>query len=75
MESLSEEEVAIVETVRDFVNTAVKPVAQELEHTNTYPEKLIDTMKQMGIFGLAVPEPWGDARVSTPCYVLVTAAG
>ena len=72
MENLSEEEVAIVETVRDFVNTAVKPVAQELEHTNTYPEKLIDTMKQMGIFGLAVPEPWGDARVSTPCYVLVT---
>ena len=72
MEGLTEEEVAIVETVRDFVNTSVKPVAQELEHKNTYPEKLIDTMKQMGIFGLAVPEPWGDARVSTPCYVLVT---
>jgi alkylation response protein AidB-like acyl-CoA dehydrogenase len=72
VEGLTEEEVAIVETVRDFVNTSVKPVAQELEHKNTYPEKLIDTMKQMGIFGLAVPEPWGDARVSTPCYVLVT---
>jgi alkylation response protein AidB-like acyl-CoA dehydrogenase len=72
MEGLSEEEVAIVETVRDFVNSAVKPVAQELEHNNTYPEKLIDAMKQMGIFGLAVPEPWGEARVSTPCYVLVT---
>ena len=72
MEGLTEEEVAIVETVRDFVNTSVKPVVQELEHNNTYPEKLIDTMKQMGIFGLAVPEPWGDARVSTPCYVLVT---
>ncbi len=72
MEGLTEEEVAIVETVRDFVNTSVKPVAQELEHSNTYPEKLIDTMKQLGIFGLAIPEPWGDARVSTPCYVLVT---
>ena len=72
MEGLSEEEVAIVETVRDFVNSAVKPVAQELEHNNTYPEQLIDAMKQMGIFGLAVPEPWGEARVSTPCYVLVT---
>jgi len=72
MEDLSEEEVAIVETVRDFVNTSVKPVARELEHANTYPEQLIDTMKRMGIFGLAVPEPWGDARVSTPCYVLVT---
>jgi alkylation response protein AidB-like acyl-CoA dehydrogenase len=29
-------------------------------------------MKQMGIFGLAVPEPWGEAAVSTPCYCLVT---
>jgi len=72
MEGLSEEEVAIVETVRDFVNSAVKPVAQELEHNNTYPSMLIDAMKQMGIFGLAIPEPWGEARVSTPCYVLVT---
>jgi isovaleryl-CoA dehydrogenase len=29
-------------------------------------------MKQLGIFGLAIPEPWGEARVSTPCYVAVT---
>ena len=29
-------------------------------------------MKQLGIFGLAIPEPWGEARVSTPCYALVT---
>jgi alkylation response protein AidB-like acyl-CoA dehydrogenase len=29
-------------------------------------------MKQLGVYGLAVPEPWGDARVSTPCYVAVT---
>jgi isovaleryl-CoA dehydrogenase len=29
-------------------------------------------MKQMGIFGLVVPEPWGDAQVSTPCYAAVT---
>ncbi len=72
MEGLNEEEQAIVETVRDFVNRDVKPVAQELDHTNTYPEKLIEQMKQLGIFGLAIPEPWGEARVSTPCYALVT---
>lgn len=72
MEGLSEEEQAIVETVRDFVDRAVKPVAQELDHTNTYPEKLIEQMKQMGIFGLAIPHPWGEARVTTPCYALVT---
>ena len=72
MEGLNEEEQAIVETVRDFVNREVKPVARELDHTNTYPEKLIEQMKQLGIFGLAIPEPWGENRVSTPCYALVT---
>ncbi|WP_248962471.1 acyl-CoA dehydrogenase family protein [Sphaerisporangium perillae] len=72
MEGLNEEEQAIVEMVRDFVNREVKPVAQELDHTNTYPEKLIEQMKQLGVFGLAIPEPWGEARVSTPCYALVT---
>ncbi len=72
MEGLNEEEQTIVETVRDFVNRAVRPVVQELEHSNTYPESLIEQMKQLGIFGLAIPEPWGEARVSTPCYALVT---
>jgi isovaleryl-CoA dehydrogenase len=72
VEGLNEEERAVVETVRDFVNREVKPVAQELDHTNTYPEQLIEQMKRMGIFGLAIPEPWGEARVSTPCYALVT---
>jgi isovaleryl-CoA dehydrogenase len=69
---LSEEEQAIVETVAEFVDREVRPVAQELDHTNTYPEKLIEQMKRMGIYGLAIPEPWGEAKVSTPCYALVT---
>src|SRR3954452_25077397 len=72
VEGLDKEEQAIVEAVRDFVDREVKPVAQELEHSNTYPERLIDQMKRLGIFGLAIPEPWGDVRVSTPCYALVT---
>src|SRR4051812_40887599 len=72
VEGLDSEEQAIVETVRDFVDREVKPVVQELEHNNTYPEQLIEKMKQLGIFGLAIPEPWGDVRVSTACYALVT---
>ncbi|MEU6136624.1 acyl-CoA dehydrogenase family protein [Nocardioides sp. NPDC047086] len=71
-DGMSEEELEIVELVREFVDREVKPVVQELEHTNTYPEKLIESMKQMGIYGLAIGEPWGDARVSAPCYVRVT---
>ena len=72
MEGLNQEEEAIIMLVRDFVNREVKPVVQELDHSNTYPEKLIEQMKEMGIFGLAIPEPWGDVRVSTPCYALIT---
>jgi alkylation response protein AidB-like acyl-CoA dehydrogenase len=70
---LSKDELAIVDTVREFVDREVRPVVRELEHNNTYPEKLIEQMKEMGIFGLAIPEPWGEAPVSMPCYALVTA--
>lgn len=72
LDVLSEDEQFIVGTVRDFVDTKVKPVVQELEHANTYPEALIEQMKRLGIFGLAVPEEFGGTPVSTPCYVLIT---
>jgi alkylation response protein AidB-like acyl-CoA dehydrogenase len=72
MDELNEDEQAMVGLVRDFVNRDVRPVARELEHANTYPGQLIEQMKQLGIFGLAIPEPWGDARVSTSCYALIT---
>jgi isovaleryl-CoA dehydrogenase len=72
MEELSAEEREIVGLVRRFVDESVRPVARELEHADIYPRELIDLMKQMGVFGLAVPEPWGEASVSAPCYVLVT---
>ncbi|XVQ14676.1 acyl-CoA dehydrogenase family protein [Spirillospora sp. CA-255316] len=72
MFGLSAEESAIVETVRDFVEREVRPVVRGLEHSDTYPGELIDRMKEMGVFGLAVPEPYGEAAVSTPCYALVT---
>ncbi len=70
--TLDVEEQAIVDTVRDFVDRRVRPVVQELEHSNTYPEKLIEQMKELGVFGLAIPEPYGDLQVSTPCYAMVT---
>jgi alkylation response protein AidB-like acyl-CoA dehydrogenase len=70
---LSAEERKVVRTVADFVDRDVRPAARDLEHANTYPEGLIAQMKALGIFGLAIPEPYGDAPVSTPCYAEVTA--
>jgi alkylation response protein AidB-like acyl-CoA dehydrogenase len=70
---LSSEELAVVDIVREWVDREVRPVARELEHDDAYPEKLIEQMKQLGIFGLAIEEPYGEAPVSMPCYALVTA--
>ncbi len=70
--TLSPDEKIVVKTVRDFVDRQVRLVVHDLERNNTYPEALIEQMKQLGIFGLAIPEPYGDAPVSMPCYVGVT---
>src|SRR6202453_1140423 len=69
---MTPEEADIVATVRAFVDREVRPVARDLEHADEYPERLIEQMKQLGIFGLAIPEPYGDVKVSMPCYVLIT---
>jgi alkylation response protein AidB-like acyl-CoA dehydrogenase len=72
LDVLTEDEQLIVTTVRDFVDKHVKPVVRELEHADAYPEALIERMKQLGIYGLAVPEEHGGNPVSMPCYVLIT---
>lgn len=69
---LNEEETFLVKTVREFVDREVKPSVQEVEHANEYPEKWIEQMKQIGIYGLAVPEEYGGSPVSMPCYAQVT---
>ena len=71
-DGLNSEEAMLVETVRAFVDRDVKPTVRDVEHANTYPEAWIEQMKQIGIYGLAVPESYGGTPVSTRCYVLVT---
>ncbi len=73
MATLSAEEQEVVALVRDWIDRDVRGNVQELEHANEYPEKWIEQMKQLGIYGLAIPEPYGDVAVSMPCYVQVTA--
>ncbi|MBV6754878.1 acyl-CoA dehydrogenase family protein [Rhodococcus opacus] len=72
MAKLNEEESYLVETVRAFIDRDVKPTVQAVEHANEYPEKWIEQMKQIGIYGLAVPEEYGGSPVSMPCYAQVT---
>jgi len=72
MGALAEDEQQIVGLVARFVDHEVRPAVNQLEHTNTYPEALIEQMKQLGVYGLAIPAPYGDFGVSTACYALVT---
>jgi alkylation response protein AidB-like acyl-CoA dehydrogenase len=72
VDGLSSEELSFVESVRDFVDRDVRPVVRELEHANAYPERQIERMKELGVYGLAIPEPWGAGSVSTSCYAMVT---
>ena len=68
--SYSEREL-IVGTVRKFVEKEVIPVASELEHRNEYPHELVRQMKQMGLFGLNIPEEYGGADVDSTTFAMV----
>jgi alkylation response protein AidB-like acyl-CoA dehydrogenase len=70
--AVTEEELAFVEVVRRFVDKDVRPVVRDLEHANTYPEALIEQMKELGVYGMTVPAPFGQSATSTECYALVT---
>ena len=69
---LDADERAIVSVTHDWVETSVRPVARDLEHSNTYPAELIEAMKQLGVYGLAIPPAYGGSGVSTACFALVT---
>ncbi|MGO2812979.1 MAG: acyl-CoA dehydrogenase family protein [Brevibacterium aurantiacum] len=70
--AVSSEEQMMIDTVAEFIDHDVKPHVNRVEHADEYPEKWIQTMKDMGIYGLAIDEPWGDGKVSTEAYALIT---
>ncbi len=72
MSTLNDEEATLVATVRAFIDRDVKPTVREVEHAGEYPEAWIEQMKQIGIYGLVVPEEYGGTPVSKPCYAMVT---
>jgi alkylation response protein AidB-like acyl-CoA dehydrogenase len=61
----------IVATVRDFVEKEVIPVANELEHKDEYPAEIVEKMKEIGLFGLKIPEEYGGLGEPLTTYALV----
>ncbi|NMI00662.1 acyl-CoA dehydrogenase family protein [Pseudonocardia acidicola] len=61
----------ILSTVKTFVDKEILPYANELEHADTYPQDIVDGMKEMGLFGLTIPEEYGGLGESLLTYALV----
>ena len=70
-ENLTDVQQEILRTVADFVEKEILPNAQELEHGDIYPQEIVDGMKEMGLFGLTIPEEYGGLGESLLTYALV----
>jgi alkylation response protein AidB-like acyl-CoA dehydrogenase len=68
---LTDEQRAILETVREFADKEIIPHAQHLEHADEYPADIVDGMREMGLFGLTIAEEYGGLGESLLTYALV----
>src|SRR4051794_41408158 len=60
----------ILSTVRSFVDKEIIPNAQALEHADEYPTDIVEGLKELGIFGLTIPEEYGGLGESLLTYAL-----
>ncbi|MSW11572.1 MAG: acyl-CoA dehydrogenase, partial [Actinobacteria bacterium] len=70
-EGLTEIQVDIIAAIRDFVDKEILPVATELEHKDEYPTDIVNGLKELGVFGLMIPEEYGGLGESLLTYALV----
>src|SRR5689334_13441742 len=70
-DGLTDVQEEILKAVRVFVEDKIIPVAQELEHSDTYPTEIVDGLKELGVFGLTIPEEFGGLGESLLTYALV----
>jgi len=68
---LTDIQAEILQAVKEFVDKEIIPNAQALEHADTYPQAIIDQMREIGLFGLMIPEEYGGLGESLLTYALV----
>ena len=69
-EGLTDDQTEILKAVRQFVEEKILPVATELEHADEYPTEIVEGLKELGIFGLMIPEEYGGLGESLLTYAL-----
>jgi glutaryl-CoA dehydrogenase len=69
--SLSEEERAVRDSVRRFVDERVLPIISECYVEGRFPKELVPTMAELGLFGANLPEEFGCAGLNNVAYGLI----
>jgi len=72
--SLSEktdEQKAITEMVRQFVDNEVIPIASEHDHEDKFPDDVVEQMKELGLFGVTIPEEYGGMGLDLTTYAMI----
>ena len=61
----------IVTLVRDFVRREVEPIAQRYDNEDIYPQELIEPMREMGLFGITIPEEYGGLGLDHTTFAII----
>ena len=61
----------IVTLVRDFVKREVEPIAQRYDNEDIYPQELIEPMREMGLFGITIPEEYGGLGLDHTTFAII----
>jgi alkylation response protein AidB-like acyl-CoA dehydrogenase len=69
-DGLTDDQTEILKAVRQFVEREILPVATELEHRDEYPTEIVEGLKELGIFGLMIPEEYDGLGESLLTYAL-----
>jgi alkylation response protein AidB-like acyl-CoA dehydrogenase len=68
---LTGEQQDILRTIRDFVDRDVAPNVARYEHADEFPAPMVETMRQMGLFGTTIPERYGGLGLDLTTYALI----
>lgn len=67
---LTEEQQLIRETVRDFAEREIKPIAQELDEKAEFSYELTEKIGELGLFGMYLPEKYGGQGLDVLSYII-----
>jgi alkylation response protein AidB-like acyl-CoA dehydrogenase len=68
---LNEEQRDFQRTMREFVDKEIKPVANEMERSGEYPTEIVNKLKEMGLFGMTIPEEYGGLDLDAVSFAIV----